>query len=240
MISLVAPSRPADRVHASPLGQSKSKCEASSEALQCEMQQRARVLRHSREDCEARVLQYSERMLAVARRMLRCEEDAADAVQDALMSAFASIHQFRASSQLYTWLHRIVVNACLMKLRSRKRMQLLLGLSPAAERRPKQRAASTSESRRAAKPRSTRPADDDTRDDDASSDEPMPDVRQQLLEQMAEQGRTIAQKRTEMLADGMDPEDVDDILNWLRAGLPAGHPEAHPPTPVPVAQPPPG
>jgi RNA polymerase sigma-70 factor (ECF subfamily) len=42
-------------------------------------------------------------------------------VQDALVSAFASIYQFRASSQLYTWLHRIVVNACLMKLRSQKR-----------------------------------------------------------------------------------------------------------------------
>jgi RNA polymerase sigma-70 factor (ECF subfamily) len=64
-------------------------------------------------------------MLAVARRMLRCEEDSADAVQDAFMSAFASIHQFRASSQLYTWLHRIVVNACLMKVRSQKRRAAL-------------------------------------------------------------------------------------------------------------------
>jgi RNA polymerase sigma-70 factor (ECF subfamily) len=71
--------------------------------------------------CDALVCEYGGRMLAVARRMLRSEEDAADAVQDAFLSAFASIHRFRGSSSLYTWLHRIVVNACLMRLRSRNR-----------------------------------------------------------------------------------------------------------------------
>jgi RNA polymerase sigma-70 factor (ECF subfamily) len=64
-------------------------------------------------------------MLAVARRMLRREEDAADAVQDALTSALASIHRFQENSQLYTWLHRIVVNSCLMKLRSQKRRTVM-------------------------------------------------------------------------------------------------------------------
>src|SRR5262249_25052163 len=42
------------------------------------------------------------------------------AVQDAFVSIFASIGRFRGQSQLYTWIHRIVVNACLMKLRSRR------------------------------------------------------------------------------------------------------------------------
>jgi RNA polymerase sigma-70 factor (ECF subfamily) len=62
-------------------------------------------------------------MLAVARRFLRCEDDAADAVQDALLAAFRSLDKFAGHSSLGTWLHRIVVNACLMKLRvqSRKR-----------------------------------------------------------------------------------------------------------------------
>ena len=70
---------------------------------------------------DALVREYGSRMLAVARRMLRSEEDAADAVQDAFVSAFAAIDRFRGGSSLYTWLHRIVVNACLMRLRTRGR-----------------------------------------------------------------------------------------------------------------------
>jgi RNA polymerase sigma-70 factor (ECF subfamily) len=60
------------------------------------------------------------RMLATAKRLLKCHEDANDAVQDAFVSAFKSIGQFEGSSRLSTWLHRIVVNASLMKLRSRR------------------------------------------------------------------------------------------------------------------------
>ncbi len=61
------------------------------------------------------------RMLAVARRMLGREEDAHDAVQDAFLSAFKALDKFDGRSQLTTWLHRITVNACLMKLRSQRR-----------------------------------------------------------------------------------------------------------------------
>ena len=61
------------------------------------------------------------RMLAVARRMLGGEADAQDAVQEAFVSAFKGIERFAGGSRLSTWLHRIVVNAALMKLRSRKR-----------------------------------------------------------------------------------------------------------------------
>lgn len=61
------------------------------------------------------------RMLAVARRMMTREEDAQDAVQDAFLSAFKSLDRFDGRSQLTTWLHRITVNACLMKLRSQRR-----------------------------------------------------------------------------------------------------------------------
>ncbi len=61
------------------------------------------------------------RMLAVARRMLRTEEDAQDAVQDAFFSAFRAMERFEGGSRLSTWLHRIVVNAALMKLRTRRR-----------------------------------------------------------------------------------------------------------------------
>lgn len=61
------------------------------------------------------------RMLAVARRMMGREEDAHDAVQDAFLSAFKSLDKFDGRAQLTTWLHRITVNACLMKLRSQRR-----------------------------------------------------------------------------------------------------------------------
>ncbi len=61
------------------------------------------------------------RLLAVARRFLACEEDAHDALQETFLSAFRSIDRFQGSSRLGTWLHRIVVNASLMKLRTQKR-----------------------------------------------------------------------------------------------------------------------
>src|SRR5262249_40933115 len=57
---------------------------------------------------------YSGRMLAVARRILGDNEDCADAVQEAFVSAFQAIDKFEQSSTLSTWLHRIVINACLM------------------------------------------------------------------------------------------------------------------------------
>ena len=70
---------------------------------------------------ETLVREQSPRMLAVARRFMRNEEDAADAVQDAFLSAHKAIGRFDGKSRLSTWLHRIVVNACLMKLRTKKR-----------------------------------------------------------------------------------------------------------------------
>jgi RNA polymerase sigma-70 factor (ECF subfamily) len=70
---------------------------------------------------ELLVRTYTPRLLAVARRFLRSEEDARDAVQDAFFSAFRSIEGFEGNARVSTWLHRIVVNASLMKLRTRRR-----------------------------------------------------------------------------------------------------------------------
>lgn len=61
------------------------------------------------------------RMLAVAKRLLRNEDDAQDAVQDAFLSAFRALPGFAGDARLSTWLHRIVVNAALMKLRTKRR-----------------------------------------------------------------------------------------------------------------------
>ena len=61
------------------------------------------------------------RLLAACRRILRNEEDARDAVQDAFLSACRALGKFQRGSLLTTWLHRIAVNCCLMRLRTRRR-----------------------------------------------------------------------------------------------------------------------
>jgi RNA polymerase sigma-70 factor (ECF subfamily) len=70
---------------------------------------------------ETMVRVYGGRLLAVARRICGNEEDARDALQSAYLSAFRSIERFEATCQLSTWLHRIVVNMALMRLRTRRR-----------------------------------------------------------------------------------------------------------------------
>jgi len=61
------------------------------------------------------------KMLAVARRILKDDEEAYDATQEAFLQAFNAIASFQGDALLSTWLHRITVNACLMRLRHRKR-----------------------------------------------------------------------------------------------------------------------
>jgi RNA polymerase sigma-70 factor (ECF subfamily) len=61
------------------------------------------------------------RLLSVARRILRNEEEARDAVQDAFLSAFKEVGRFRGESRLGTWLHRVLVNAALGRLRKLQR-----------------------------------------------------------------------------------------------------------------------
>lgn len=70
---------------------------------------------------ERLVREHGGAMLAVARRYLRSEDDARDVVQEAMLSAFRGIASFDAGAKLSTWLHRIVVNCALMRLRSRRR-----------------------------------------------------------------------------------------------------------------------
>lgn len=66
------------------------------------------------------VRRHYDRLWAVALRTCRDPEDAADALQDALISAFRRAGTFRGTARVTTWLHRIVVNACLDRMRVRK------------------------------------------------------------------------------------------------------------------------
>ncbi|MEP6696734.1 MAG: RNA polymerase sigma factor SigM [Pseudonocardiales bacterium] len=66
------------------------------------------------------VRRHRDRLWAVALRTLGDREEAADALQDALLSAFRAAGDFRGDAAVTTWLHRIVVNACLDRVRRRQ------------------------------------------------------------------------------------------------------------------------
>jgi RNA polymerase sigma-70 factor (ECF subfamily) len=70
------------------------------------------------------VLRYQDFLFRIALNILRDEDAAADATQQALLSTFRSLHAFRGGS-LRSWLSRIVVNACYDQLRRDARMHNL-------------------------------------------------------------------------------------------------------------------
>ena len=66
------------------------------------------------------VERHQDRLWAVALRVMGSPDDAADALQDAYVAAFRRAGTFRGDSLVTTWLHRVVVNACLDRLRRAK------------------------------------------------------------------------------------------------------------------------
>ncbi len=81
---------------------------------------------------------HRDRLWAVALRTTGDAEDAADALQDALISAFRRAESYRGDAAVTTWLHRIVVNACLDRLR-RAKVRLADPLPEDLEERPTDR-----------------------------------------------------------------------------------------------------
>jgi RNA polymerase sigma-70 factor (ECF subfamily) len=63
---------------------------------------------------------HRDRLWAVALRTVGNPEDAADGLQDGMISAYRRASSFRGEAQVTTWLHRVVVNACLDRLRAAK------------------------------------------------------------------------------------------------------------------------
>jgi RNA polymerase sigma-70 factor (ECF subfamily) len=66
------------------------------------------------------VARHRDRLWAVALRTTGDPEDASDALQDALVSAYRNAGSFRGEAAVTTWLHRVVVNACLDRMRRRR------------------------------------------------------------------------------------------------------------------------
>jgi RNA polymerase sigma-70 factor, ECF subfamily len=77
------------------------------------------------EDFGGVALRCSPALFGIAFRRLHNVEDAEDAVQDALLSAYKHIGQFQGRSQFSSWLTRIVINAANMKLRRRPRQEVV-------------------------------------------------------------------------------------------------------------------
>jgi RNA polymerase sigma-70 factor, ECF subfamily len=90
-----------------------------------------------RMEFEGLLSHYLPRFRRMAMRWLRNPEDAEDAVQDALLSAFKHVARFEGRAQMSSWLTAIVINAARMQLRRRPRHMILsldqsLGRGPSA------------------------------------------------------------------------------------------------------------
>ena len=66
------------------------------------------------------VRRYQDKVFRLCFKILRHEQDAAEALQDAFLSAYRGLPRFKAESTFSTWLYRIATNASLMKLRRRR------------------------------------------------------------------------------------------------------------------------
>lgn len=66
------------------------------------------------------VRRYQDRVYRLSYKILRHEDDAAESLQDAFLSAYRGIKKFKVESTFSTWLYRIATNAALMKYRKRR------------------------------------------------------------------------------------------------------------------------
>lgn len=66
------------------------------------------------------VSRYQDKVYRLSFKILRHEDDAAEALQDAFLSAYRGLRNFKSESTFSTWLYRIATNASLMKYRKRR------------------------------------------------------------------------------------------------------------------------
>lgn len=79
------------------------------------------------------VVRYRDKVYRLAFKILRHEDDAAEALQDAFLSAFRGLKNFKAESTFSTWLYRIATNASLMKYRKRRDRHVSLEQSQSSD-----------------------------------------------------------------------------------------------------------
>ena len=91
------------------------------------------VIRTTEEEFRDIVETYSGSAYQIALRMLHNTADAEDAVQEAFISAYRAYSNFKGQSKVTTWLYRIVVNSCLMKIRKEPSQKLRVTVSEPAD-----------------------------------------------------------------------------------------------------------
>ena len=84
------------------------------------------------------VVRYRDKVYRLSYKILRNEDDAAEALQDAFTSAFRGLKNFKSESTFSTWLYRVATNASLMKYRKRRddHFSLEQSQSPRADAEP--------------------------------------------------------------------------------------------------------
>ncbi|MDP9798510.1 RNA polymerase sigma-70 factor (ECF subfamily) [Catenuloplanes nepalensis] len=87
---------------------------------------------------------HRDRLWAVAVRTIGDREEAADALQEALLSAHRAAARFRGDAAVTTWLHRIVVNACLDRIRRLQNHRTVPLFGPGDDDRPEREPAAPS------------------------------------------------------------------------------------------------
>ena len=80
------------------------------------------------------VARYRDKVYRLSYKILRNEDDAAEALQDAFTSAFRGLKNFKSESTFSTWLYRVATNASLMKYRKRRDDHLSLEQSQSPQR----------------------------------------------------------------------------------------------------------
>jgi len=79
------------------------------------------------------VVRYRDKVYRLAYKILRHEEDAAETLQDAFLSAYRGLKNFKVESTFSTWLYRVATNAALMKYRKRRDHHVSLEQSQSAD-----------------------------------------------------------------------------------------------------------
>jgi RNA polymerase sigma-70 factor (ECF subfamily) len=136
-------------------------------------------------------------LLAVTRRILRSEDEAQDAVQEAFLSAFKSIGGFDGKAKLSTWLHRIAINAALMRLRRRPRSR---------ERSIEDLLPSFLDDGHMADP----PDEWDVRPETAAQSKETADLVRRLIDELPENYRTVLMLRD---IEGLDTAETAELLD---------------------------
>ena len=77
----------------------------------------------SPEAVEALFERFHGKIYGLAMSILKNESDAEEAAQDVFLTVVQKVHTFKGNSALYSWIYRICVNACLMRLRGKRRQE---------------------------------------------------------------------------------------------------------------------